>query len=312
MRRALVVLALFAGTARADKADELFKKAKELQADKKYAEACTTFEEVDKLDPGIGAKLNVGKCYEEWGKLAAAFVWYVDAEKMAKDTRDKRAGKIKELVETLDLDIPRLTIKLPENIDPAVAAVKLDDKPFPIAELGKEQRVDPGPHLIEYMFNKAPRTRKLTIEKGASTEVELEFGPPKGPDGKPLPEPDTSTPRNWRKISGIVSGSAGIVGLGVASVLTLTARSSYKDALAAHCMGATNMCNAEGLQITADAKSRANVATVISIISGVALAAGVVLYVTAPKTKSTEKPTALYITPAVTDQSAAMILGGRF
>ena len=41
------------------KVDALFKQGKEQLAAKKYAEACATFEEVDKLEPGIGAKLNV-------------------------------------------------------------------------------------------------------------------------------------------------------------------------------------------------------------------------------------------------------------
>jgi hypothetical protein len=315
MKRALLLLLVLSGTAVAEtKIDKLFTKAKQLSSDKKFAEACPMFEEVDKLDPGIGAKLNVARCYEDWGKLSIAYQWYVEAEKMAKAEKDKRLPKVKELVEAIDLEVPRLTITLPANIDAATAAIQLDGKPFPAAELGKEQRIDPGPHVIAYQVKKAPRTRNLTIEKGASTEIELEFGPAKGPDGKPLPEPPpvvTGPSRNWRKLSGIISGSAGIVALGVASALTLTARSSYKDALADHCGGVTNMCDDEGVRITGNAKSRANTATIISVVGGVALAAGVVLYLTAPKTtSSTER--ALYLTPAVTDQSAAVILGGTF
>lgn len=317
MTRALLVLVALSGTALAEsKADALFKKGKQLSADKKYDEACPTFEQVDKLDPGIGAKLNVAKCYEDWGKLAIAYKWYVEAEQMAKSEKDKRLPKIKEIVEAVDLDVPRLTITLPAKIDAATAAIQLDGKPFPTGELGKEQRVDPGKHVIEYLVKQAPRTRSLSIEKGEMTEIELEFGPAKGPDGKPLPDPPpvVATPsRNWRKISGIISGSVGLVGLGVASVLTVTARSSYNDALDEHCGGLTDMCNDEGIRITSDAKKRANTATVISIVGGVALATGIVLYLTAPK--STSKSTterALHLAPAVTDQGAAVILGGRF
>ncbi len=308
MKRALLLLAIGGSVVHADtRADALFKKAKQLSTEKKYAEACPTFEQVDKLDPAIGAKLNVAKCYEDWNKLALAYQWYADAEKMARTTNDKRAPKIKELVDTIDTDVPRLTITLPAKVEPAAAAVVLDGKPFPAAELGKEQRVDPGPHVIEYFAGKLPKKRNLSIERGASTEVELDMTPT-----APVPDPDVAagSSRNWRKISGIVAGSAGIVGLGVASVLTLGARGSYKDALAEHCMGLTNMCDAEGVRITADAKSRANTATVITIVSGVALAAGVVLFITAPK--STSKEHALYIAPSVSDRGAAVILGGQF
>src|SRR5262245_29991146 len=87
--RALICLVALTGVAFADnkEADALFKKAKKLHAEKKYAEACPMFEDTDKMDPGIGAKLNVAKCYEDWGMLARAYKWYVDAEKMATDAK---------------------------------------------------------------------------------------------------------------------------------------------------------------------------------------------------------------------------------
>src|SRR5690349_3185301 len=97
--RVAILFVLLAATqvAHADnksEADALFKKAKKLHADKKYAEACPMFEKSDALDSGIGAKLNVAKCYEDWGMLARAYRWYADAEKMARDAGDKRASKI--------------------------------------------------------------------------------------------------------------------------------------------------------------------------------------------------------------------------
>jgi outer membrane protein assembly factor BamD (BamD/ComL family) len=62
----VTVLALLAGTAAAQKdkerADALFKQGKKLMADRRYNEACQAFEESFKLDPGIGAELNVAKC----------------------------------------------------------------------------------------------------------------------------------------------------------------------------------------------------------------------------------------------------------
>ncbi len=317
MRHALAVMvALAGGAAHAEtKADALFKKGKQQLAEKKYAEACATFEKVDKLDPGIGAKLNAAKCFEEWGKLAKAYVWFADAEKMAKDTSDKRAPKIKALADALDADVPRLTITLPASVDAATAAVRLDGTAFPADQLGKEQRVDPGAHDIDYIVKGVPRKKSISIEKGASTEVELKFdGADKASDPKdpnhPVGPPPPSPAHNWRKISGIAVGSAGIVGLGISGILTLGAHSDYKEALAAHCRGATNMCDEQGIADTKSARHRANIATVVSVISAVAIAGGVVLFVTAPKPHREEH--ALYLAPAISDTGAAVILGGGF
>src|SRR5678816_3202397 len=115
--------ALGVAPAWAENADQLFKKGKDLLAAKRYTEACPTFEKVDKLDPGIGAKLNVAKCYEEWGRLGTAFRWYRDAEQMARDTKDDREPKIHELILALDADVPKLTLKIPADADVDAAGV---------------------------------------------------------------------------------------------------------------------------------------------------------------------------------------------
>src|ERR1044071_8274125 len=110
----------------AAQADQLFKKGKRLLAQKKYPEACAAFEQSDRLDPGIGAKVNVARCYQEWGKLATAWRWYVDAETMATNAHDARAQKIQELVEALEPTVPRLTVKAPRGVDLADAIITLD------------------------------------------------------------------------------------------------------------------------------------------------------------------------------------------
>ena len=56
---------------------------------------------------------------------------------------------------------------------------------------------------------------------------------------------------NTRKVLGIASTGVGVIALGVAGVMTLTARSKYNAALDDHCMGETNLCDDEGLSATA-------------------------------------------------------------
>lgn len=204
MRAVLAAAILLAATApaAADKADALFQKGKQQLAKKKYADACATFEKVDGLDPGIGAKLNVARCYEEWGKLGRAYRWYSDAEKMASEGGDKRAAKIKELMEALDADVPRLTLKASSGADLVAAAITLDGEKVAAAALGREARVDPGPHEIVYRVSGEKQTKTIALERGGAREVTLELpkageGTPDG-DGKPEPE-GSGRPRTTRR-----------------------------------------------------------------------------------------------------------------
>lgn len=317
MRAAALAIALLAFTqpALADKkseADVLFRKAKKLHGDKKYADACPMFEKSDALDPGIGAKLNVAKCYEDWGMLARAYRWYTDAEAMATSANDKRADKIKERITAIDSDVPRLTIRLSDGADASEANVKLNGKPV---EVDKEQRVDPGPHEITWLAGGKPKSKTIPMERGGERELTLDAAGSGGGGGDvetPVVEAP-ATPGRTRRIAGISVGAAGIVGIGVASYLTLSARSTYKDAIDMHCMGSKDMCSDEGLSITSDARGRANIATVVTILSLAAIGGGIVLYLTAPNGETEEaNRSALYVTPVVSEDSGGIVLGGGF
>jgi len=322
--RAFVAIAILACAqpALADnksEADALFKKAKKLHADKKYSDACPMFEKSDALDPGIGAKLNVAKCYEDWGMLARAYRWYTDAEKMARDAKDKRADKIKELITEIDSDVPRLTLKLPEEADAAKTNVRLDGKSV---EVGKEHRVDPGPHEITWLAEGQKKSKTIPMERGGEHELTLDMRPPSTNEGnggggtveKPPVVEAPPAPGRTRRIIGISVGAAGLVGIGVASYLTLDARSKYNDAIDTHCMGSKDMCSDEGLSITSDARSQANLATVITVVSIAAIGGGIALYLTAPKgeAKEAKDKSALYITPILGGGVGGLVVGGGF
>jgi tetratricopeptide (TPR) repeat protein len=315
--RALLLVALAASTAAADKADALFDKGKELLAQKKYAEACATFEQADALDPAIGAKLNVARCYEAWGKLAIALRWYRDAETLARDARDKRARKIRAVIQELDADVPRLTVHLPPGIDPDAAKVMLDGTPF--TTFGIEQRVDPGRRVISYRAGGETRQKAVPLERGASSEITLDIpkADPVAAPPRPAPPdrdaPTTPAPSRWRPIAMIALGATGLVGLGTASYLTLDARSTYRDALRDHCMNASDMCDPEGVRITRAARGRANLATGITVASLAAIAGGVYLYVTRPERGRGDRRAegAVQIVPTLgADCAGLAILGG--
>jgi len=328
---ACVLLVALAPAAHADKAaraDALFKQGKKLLAEQRYSDACPTFEEVDKLDPGIGAKLNVAKCYEEWGRLATAFHWYEEAIETATASKDERLPKIQQLAEELDVNVPRVTINIPEGANPdIVATITLDGKPIQASKLNKEVRVDPGPHRIEYVVDGQKKTKVAPVERGGIAELVLDI--PKGAgrpkqtakkrieiDAEPTEEP-AGNPGRGRRILGLSVAGGGAVALGVAGVLTLTARGKYTKAIDDHCMGDPQSCDDTGLDITHSARSRANVATIVAIGGAALVGAGIVLYLTAPDGDGdgdggeTEK-SALYLAPSVAAGGGTLVLGGRF
>lgn len=321
----------------AAQADQLFKKGKRLLAQKKYPEACAAFEQSDRLDPGIGAKLNVARCYQEWGKLATAWRWYVDAETMATSVRDGRAGKIHELVEALEPSVPRLTVKAPRGADLAGVLMTLDNAALEPSALGVEQRVDPGPHEVVTTVGGVRHRQVVPVERGNSAELVLEL--PSG--GRTRDAARGSTPREparqgssssataavtgtadtdtgasvgsgrTRRFIGLGVAGAGVVAMGVAGLVTLGARGDYRKAITDHCQGATDMCDDDGISITHDAAHRANIATVVTLGGLAAVATGLIIYFTAPRTPAPGEH-ALYLAPAVGADSGTLVLGGSF
>jgi len=306
-----------------DKADSLFKQGKKLMAEKKYADACEDFEQSMKLDPGIGTELNIGHCYEEWGKLARAFKSYKSALKMAKDASDSRADKIEGLVNQIDPSVPRLTMHVPKDAD--TSSVTIDGAA--IADISQPILLDPGPHKVEYSTSTGGKKSKtIPIEKGGTYDANLLDLPikaaqtadhvtsPPPPPPRPRHVAETSDPGKGYRIAAFAVGGAGIVAIGVSSYLTLSAKSSYNDALKKDCAGMTNMCNDAGLKATHDARHKANIATIVFSAGLAAVGGGVVLYLLAPHeakaTESTEE--SLYLVPSVSPDSAGLVFGGGF
>jgi len=339
---ALVLVGVLLGApapAVADKADALFAKGKAQLAKKQYAEACTTFERVDALDPGIGAKLNVAKCYEEWGKLVRARKWYSDAQKMAADAGDKRASKIQERIDKIVPDIPKLTINVPKDADPRAAAVAIDGEPIAASAMGRDLPVEPGPHDITFNSKGQRKTKTIAIERGGAREVTLDIevedgggevsskdgdggkGKGKGKKGKDKgkskgADAGASSPGQGRRIASFALMGAGALSMGVSGYLALGARSDYRSALDAHCMGAKDMCDDEGLKLTQDARSRANLGTVFALVGVAMVGGGVALYLTAPSSDPAERRSrddeALYVAPVIGDGAGLVVIGGRY
>lgn len=323
-RLAIAILVL--GAAGAARAESQAEKGKKLLAAKKYAEACPALEQADAADPGINSKLDVAKCYEDWGKLAHAYQWYADAAKLAASSKDRRAAKLEKHVEELDIDVPRLTVNTSVEPDLAAAAISLDGRRLANEEIGVEIRVDPGLHELVYQVNGTKKTKALELERGAARELTLEL-PRRGSRGTGSPDGDGALggapgavaeahPGRLRRIVGLSMAAAGLASLGVSAYLTIDARDDYKAALDANCLGMANTCDERGLALTRDARSQANLATVFAIAGGAVAIGGVVLYLTAPKGAATGSSSAMerqvYFAPVVGGDGGGFVVGGRY
>lgn len=291
-------------------ADAAFEKGKDLLQKKKYAEACAAFEESVQLVPAIGAKLNVARCYEQWGKTATAYRHYSSAHEMAIAANDERAQQITERMEALDREVPKLTIALPPGLQaPPGLAVLLDGAALAHAELGKPQRVDPGAHAVVVRIpDKDDQAFEVTSEAKNASELVLPLEAEAKAPELPLEAPAPKDPGRSRRLAGLLAGGAGLVGLGVATYLAIDANGDYDDAFAAHCSAALKECTAVGQSAIDDARSQGTAATIVGGIALAAVATGAVLYLTAPKDTGEAPRTA--VRPLLWDGGAGLVISG--
>jgi hypothetical protein len=310
---AAVALCALAGAAHAQpsRAEQLFKKGQKLLGEKRYPEACTAFEESDHIDPQIGVKLNAGRCFQEWGKLATAWRWYTEAEQMANKAGDKRTPQIHALIESIERDVPRLTLVLPPDAITDHLAIQLDGVALALATVGDERRVDPGLHEMTIVVEGRARPRTIQVQRGDRTRITLDV--PIRVRARRTPEPVVDSGRTRRLIGLGVAGAGGLA-VGIAGITTLRAHSDYDHALHGYCNGAPDMCDPTGLSRTHSARHRANIATVVTLLGAAAVGGGLYVYYTTPQ--AAERPDrpghALYLVPAIGGDGAGIVLGGAF
>lgn len=97
-------------------AEILFRQGRDLMAAGKIAEACSSFQESQKLEPTVATLLNLAACREKNGQLATAWGLFLDAERQTRsatsadrqlhDSAAKRAASLEARVSKLEIDVP--------------------------------------------------------------------------------------------------------------------------------------------------------------------------------------------------------------
>ncbi len=330
-----------AQTSAADKAaaQALFDQGRKLLAGGNYAEACKRLEQSQHIDPGIGTLLYLADCYEKVGRTASAWATFREAASEARAAgQARRAQAGTERADKLEPKLSRVTISVaPDSRSIPGLVVKRGSDTVRPGLFGVAIPVDPGQVTVEAsapgyatwkksvkVDDQADRVT-VTVPPLQKSEASTPAEPPPAaaeppppppataPSPAPTPRPltppppaDTGTTGSTQRTVGLIVGGAGVVGIGIGSFFGLRAIQKNNDAKS---LCPDNRCSSpEGVTLTDDAKSAA-VASNIAFGAGAAvLAAGVVLYLTAPR----DRAAALRLAPSVGRNSAGVSFGGSF
>jgi hypothetical protein len=287
-------------------AEALFNQGRELMTAGKFVEACPKFEASQQLDPGLGTMLNLAECYEKTGRTASAWAEYREAIPLARASGSKaRQDLATERAQALQERLSTLTIRAMSGEDSnAHLEIRRDGVALQEAELGAPIPVDPGEHVIEAVApGKQPWSHKVQVgPNAAKVAVEVPALKPSTDGAAPPPAaapatgaaasttapPADAAPSDTgsaRRTTGLILGGAGVVGIGVGAFFGIQASSKWSDAKG-KCSDYPYGCNEDATDLRSSAHSAATVSTVGFIAGGALLAAGAVLYFTAPKRDS--------------------------
>lgn len=301
-------------------AQSIFEQALKEMAEKKYDSACPKFKQVVEMRPeGVGAKLELAKCYEAWGKIASASAMYTLAELQAIQKGQKeRATDAAQKAAALKARLPTLTVEVPDKVrDLPKFSLKRDGEAIVQGEWNTPVPLDIGKYKLEAQaegyavwssevaitregeavkvvvvglepIGKAGVGKKKDEVVGPTKIVGIEKKPPPPEDAQPVHETSTGS---VLPVLGWVSVGLGVAGLGTGLVLGFMARSAKRDS-EPHCYGldpAKQYCDEEGLRLRGDAADWV-LGSDIGLIGGASLAlAGVGLLVFAPSPKVERK-----------------------
>lgn len=283
-------------------AETLFVEARKLMGQGKHDEACPKLDQSQKLDPAVGTLLYLGECWEKAGKTASAWVTFREAQSAASRAGQvERAKAAAERVAALEPRLTRLTIIVAANARVPGLTIRRDAKEVVDGLWGSPVPVDPGSHTIEAT---APGHDSLraTVEVRASSETFVVT--PLSPTAAPAPAPASAAPpavaseagpspvepttgatrpaRDTRRTLALAVGGVGVAALAGGLFFGWSAKSKWG--------GTTDRCNAEnvctqgGFDDRQTARSRATVATVLSVVGVVGMTVGGGLYLSADTT----------------------------
>ncbi len=299
----MVALAVTMGSvARADDqtlAQTLFDEAVKLMDQGRFSEACPKLAESQRLDPGGGTLIDLGICRQGEGKLASAWAAFNEALSQAiQDNRRERENTARHHVEELEGKLAKLAIDVSDGArqTPSIE-IRLDGTDVRQAAWGVLSPIDRGEHAI--VVN-APgklefHTSVNVLEDGSVQHVTI----PPLEDAPVIAPPDherVGSRGSSQAIAGWVTAGLGVAVLGVGAVTGILAINDRQQSNSL-CTFPGGQCTQQGFDLNEQAKTFAWISDFGVGIGAAAIVGGILLVVTAPKTKAR-------IVPAVGAHSA--------
>jgi hypothetical protein len=309
-----------------EKAAAAFRAARADIATSNCAAAVPKLEESLAYEASVGAHLSMADCYEQVD-LVAAWRELQEAADLAATKSDPRASIAHDRAAALEPKLSMLHfVYAPSPPDRAGLEVRVDGALVKPLLLRRDTlATTPGNHDI---FVSVPHKKTwhgqvvarsagtsaevdVTVEdETASSPVEPAPTPTAATAVPPRPEVDSSSSGGTQRTAAFVAGGVGIAGLAAGAifgVVALADQGNLRDA----CGGSVSRCVAPNgaASVTGpqdSARTAATVSTVAFIAGGLALAAGVVLFITAPAGHRVE------IGASGGPGAANLSLGGRF
>jgi tetratricopeptide (TPR) repeat protein len=287
---------MWVGTASADtpqqQADKLFAEGRTLLTVQKDSKAaCEKFEAAIKLDStATGTMLNLGLCYENLGKYATSIKWFRKAQAAASENKlTEYENAAKEHTVTLSPKVSTLKIVVD---GPPEAEIRIDGERVDATTFGRVE-VDPGSHEI---VGRAPGRKKVVqsvevndANKDASVTVAL---------NEPA-VPVYVDRGEGRRRGALILGGAGVVALAFTGVYGYIEKKNYED-----------LTETDPAVYNAARDRLKYIGTTVFIVGCGAVAAGVILYLTAPGKEQVSDGTAF--APVITNDEVGFAVSGSF
>ncbi len=272
--------------------EALFGEGKRLASEGKYSEACPKFFASYSLEHRLGTLLNLADCYEKNHQLASAWARFVEARTLAqRSNQADRAEFAAQHAAELEPQLSKLTVNV---LKPAAGLeVKRDGVLVGDGAYGVAVAVDAGKYtIVASAPDRKPWTGEVTVGEGADQKMAAIEVPELVAAPKPLAASRTTVAEEkhgpGRAIAGLAIAGAGVVALGVGTSFGVAALGKKSDSNANGNCGAggqVNDCNGVGVGLRDDARTLGNVSTVLIAVGGVAVAAGLVVWLTAPSSR---------------------------
>jgi len=244
-----------------------------------YQAALGKLDAADRLVPAPTLKLEAARCLDRLGRMLEAAAKYreVIQFELVGDVppvhREARSTAVAELA-ALQRQIPRLSIVLRTDAT-GMPEVRLDGAVLDAKERLREQRLDPGQHVVAATVGGLSASETVVIARGEQREVVLWLMRPAPPPPPAAPE---ATGSGWTTAGWIALGlgGAGLVAGGIAGAVVL----ARDDGLAERCPG--NVCPPDAHDDARSFNTIRGLSSAGLIFGAVGVAAGVTFLLLAP------------------------------